>query len=60
MPDPQKATAASYRKQAEEARHSAYIALTTEIREEYLRLAANYEKLANDIEDTALLSARPL
>ena len=59
MPDPQKATAASYRKQAEEARHSAYIALTTEIREEYLRLAANCEKLANDIEDNAFLSPRP-
>ena len=60
MSEPSKATAASYRKQAEEARHSAYIALTTEIRQEYLKLAANYEKLANDIEDNTFISPHPL
>ena len=52
MSELKKETVANYRRLAQEARHSAFIALTTEIRDEHLRLAATWEKLANEIADS--------
>ena len=41
---------AYYREQAEEARQSASKAVTRDSRDGYLKLAADWEKLAEDIE----------
>ena len=49
---------AYYREQAEEARQSASKALTRESRDGYLKLAADWEKLADDIEAGTVSSRR--
>ena len=41
---------ALYRRQAEEARQSATVALTNELRADYERLAEGWEKLADDLD----------
>ena len=47
MTEPKKPTAVGYRKQAEEARHAAAIAMSTLSREGHLRLAADWDKHDN-------------
>ena len=53
-----KLNVAHYRKQAEDARRLAGAALTQEGREGYLKLAVDWDKLADEIESGTFGSAR--
>ena len=57
MADP-KQNVAHYRKQAQDARQLAGAALTTEGREGYLKLALDWDKLADEIENGTFGSTR--
>lgn len=53
-----KQNVAHYRKQAEDARQLAGVALTQEGREGYLKLAVDWDKLADEIERGTFGSSR--
>jgi hypothetical protein len=55
MPASKKAKVASYRAEAVEARLAAEVARTPKHRVDYLRLAADWDKLADNIENDTFL-----